>query len=200
MSAVPDDVPVWPPRSVRDLYVVTHTEATHHVDRLVGGWYDAALTPRGLNHAALVAAALRKRLPVGEDVAVFSSDLVRCRETAAPIAEILEVDVVVDAGLRERTYGIREGSKVGTAPYVPPPADGDRMNHRDGVEGSETRLEWAGRAYSAVDGMLADGIRHTVVVTHGGTATFVIARWIGLPLDACPTTPTATSSAPRSFD
>lgn len=32
---------------MRHLYVVTHTEATHHVDNIVGGWHDSQLTPNG---------------------------------------------------------------------------------------------------------------------------------------------------------
>ena len=29
------------------VFLVTHTEATHHVDGLVGGWFDSELTARG---------------------------------------------------------------------------------------------------------------------------------------------------------
>lgn len=32
---------------MRHLYVVTRTEATHHVDNIVGGWHDSQLTPNG---------------------------------------------------------------------------------------------------------------------------------------------------------
>ncbi len=37
---------------MRNLYVVTHPEATHHVDGLVGGQFDSELTTRGLRQAA----------------------------------------------------------------------------------------------------------------------------------------------------
>ena len=52
------------------------------------------------------------------------------------------------------------------------------------MEGSETRHVWAGRVYLALDRILAAGARDTIVVTHGGSATYLIAAWIGLPLPA----------------
>jgi probable phosphoglycerate mutase len=67
---------------------------------------------------------------------------------------------------------------------MPPPVVGDRLRHHDGVDGSETRLEVATRVYAAVDRVLAAGAEQAVIVTHGGTATFVIAAWIGMPLES----------------
>lgn len=169
---------------MRNLYVVTHPEATHHVEKIVGGWYDSALTPRGLQDAQRVAAALAERIPADGDVDLFSSDLLRTRQTAEPIAARLGLKGVLDPDLREQSYGAAEGTRPGSTPYVPPPAHGDRMHHHDGVDGSETRFERASRAYAALDRVLAGGRQHSVVVTHGGTATYVIAAWIGLPIGA----------------
>ena len=45
---------------MRDLYIVTHPEATHHVEALVGGWYDSALTQRGAEHADRIAEELSR--------------------------------------------------------------------------------------------------------------------------------------------
>ena len=40
---------------VRSIYVVTHPEATHHIERVVGGWYDSRLTPAGIRAAVSIA-------------------------------------------------------------------------------------------------------------------------------------------------
>ena len=61
------------------LYVVTHPEATHHVDGLVGGWFDSDLTGHGRAHAGRIAEALTGRVPAGAAVEVCSSDLLRAR-------------------------------------------------------------------------------------------------------------------------
>src|SRR6478752_1872514 len=169
---------------MRDLYIVTHPEATHHVEALVGGWYDSALTQRGAEHADRIAEELSGRIPTGDTVELFSSDLRRARQTAEPIATRLSVGVVVDAGLREQCYGDAEGRAAGSLTFLPPPAVGDRLHHRDGVAGSETKWEFAGRVYAALDRILAGDATHRVVVTHGGALTFLIAAWIGIPIDA----------------
>src|SRR6478609_11396461 len=100
---------------MRDLYVVTHPEATHHVEALVGGWYDSDLTQRGAEHAERIAEELSGRIPAGDTVELFSSDLHRARQTAEPIATRLSVDVVC----RRRPTGTvlrrRRGSSRGVA-------------------------------------------------------------------------------------
>ena len=50
--------------------------------------------------------------------------------------------------------------------------------------GAETKWQQAVRAYAALDRILRSGIENQIVVTHGGTATFLIAAWIGMPVDA----------------
>lgn len=42
-----------------NIYVVTHPEATHHIEDRVGGWFDSELTGEGHVHAARIAEALR---------------------------------------------------------------------------------------------------------------------------------------------
>ncbi|WP_246165420.1 histidine phosphatase family protein [Arthrobacter yangruifuii] len=169
---------------MRNLYVVTHPEADHHVRKLVGGWYDSALTDRGIVAAQRIAADLGERIPRRETALLFSSDLRRTRQTADPIGQRLGLSVHQDRNLREQTYGIADGTPAGSTPYLPPPPHGDRMHHWDGNAGSEMRFQLAGRAYTALHRMLAAGAQDTVAVTHGGTATYLVAAWIGLPLEA----------------
>lgn len=168
---------------LRSLYLVTHSEATHHVENLVGGWYDSSLTARGMDHARRLAAELGKRVS-GSGCLLVSSDLRRAKQTAHPIAQTLGVDIVFDADLREQCYGEAEGTRPGSIPFNPPPKDGDRMRHRDGVEGSESRLEFGGRAYAALGRIIDRGYSEAIVVSHGGTVNYLIAAWIGLPLES----------------
>lgn len=182
----PPPVPgVVPPR-VRQVSVVTHPEATHHVDGLVGGQFDSDLTPRGEQQAAAIAAALRARIAPGASVAVVTSDLRRTHRTAEVIADPLGVPPVLDARLREKSYGEAGGRPQAwlDARFVPPPAVGDRLRHHDGPAGSETRLDVAVRAYLATTDALALDVDALVVVTHGFTAGLVVAAWIGMPVEA----------------
>jgi probable phosphoglycerate mutase len=170
----------------RTVHVVTHPEATHHVEGLVGGVHDSDLTTTGMRHAALVAAALRARVPRDAAVDVVTSDLLRTRRTATAIGEALGMPTRLDARLREASYGDAGGRPQAwlDARFVPPPAVGDRLRHDVGVAGAETRLDVALRVYAATTDLLRHAVDHQVVVTHGFAATFVVAAWIGMPVEA----------------
>ncbi|GAA2196095.1 histidine phosphatase family protein [Streptomyces bangladeshensis] len=170
-------------RRMRTLYVVTHPQATHHVEDVVGGWHDAQLTPAGIRAATAVARALRARIPEGAGVELYASDLRRTRQTADAVAELFGIAPVLDRRLREKSYGEAGGRPQEWLDrrFVPPPAVGERLDHDEGVEGAETKAAWVRRVYSAMDEILARPCEHQIIVTHGGTLTFVVTAWIKMP-------------------
>ncbi|MED5814647.1 histidine phosphatase family protein [Mycolicibacterium sp. 050232] len=170
----------------RTIYVVTHPEATHHVDGLVGGWHDSDLTRGGLRDAGAIAEALGERVPPGAAVEVYSSDLRRARRTADAIAEALHSGIVLDPRLREKSYGEAEGRAQAWLDerFRVPPVRGDRMGHDEGVRGAETKEAFASRIYAAMDAITAGSAGYQVIVTHGFALTFVIAAWIKMPMPA----------------
>lgn len=100
--------------AIGTVLLVTHTEAQHHVDGLVGGWFDSELTPRGHKQVVCVAAAVAERIGTSA-VRLYSSDLRRAHQTARHIADRLGVNVTTDDRLRERSFGEAEGPE-GMAP------------------------------------------------------------------------------------
>ncbi|MGP3932062.1 histidine phosphatase family protein [Nonomuraea sp. KM88] len=171
---------------MRTLYAITHPEATHHVEGIVGGWHDSQLTPAGLGAAASVARALGAQIPDGADVELFSSDLRRTRQTAEKVAELFGVEPILDRRLREKSYGEAGGKPQAWLDqrFVPPPADGERLEHDEGVQGAETRAALAQRVYAAIDEIVRRPCEHQIIVTHGGSLTFVVASWIKMPIEA----------------
>ena len=170
---------------MREIFLIAHPEATHVTDQLIGGWHDSTLTEKGFREAALIGDHLKNALPQGQRRLIVSSDLMRTRATAEIISEQLGTDVEFDSELRERSYGAAEGKRVGTVPSLePPPRSGDRMNHRSSVQGTETRQEWASRVYRAMQRVIDRECPQAVIVTHGGSITYLIAAWIGLPLES----------------
>lgn len=171
---------------MRTLHVVTHPEATHHVEGVVGGWHDSHLTPAGVRAAASIAQALRAQIPDGAEVELFSSDLRRTLRTAQEVAELFGVKPILDRRLREKSYGEAGGRPQEWLDrrFVPPPAVGERLDHDEGVEGAETKAELAERVYAAMDEILRSPCGHQIIVTHGGSLTFVVASWIRMPIDA----------------
>jgi probable phosphoglycerate mutase len=174
--------------NVKHVLTVTHPEATHHTDGLVGGWHDSALTPRGLQQAGRIAGRLREIIPAEIRPELYTSDLQRCRQTAQVIAATLHAPMQVMPDLREISYGEAEGQPQVwlDARFVFPPAAGNqaRLDHQFGIPGAETRRDIAQRVYRAMDGILASPAEYQVIVTHGFALTFVVAAWIGMPLEA----------------
>ncbi|MGW2712794.1 histidine phosphatase family protein [Streptomyces sp. NPDC001356] len=171
---------------MRTLYVVTHPEATHHVENVVGGWHDSQLTPRGERAAEAIARALRAQIPDDAEPDLFSSDLQRTHQTADRVAAAFGVKPVLDRRLREKSYGVAGGRPQEWLDrrFVPPPAVGERMAHDEGVSGAETKLDLALRVYEAMDEILERPHEHQIIVTHGGTLTFVVAHWLKVPIES----------------
>ncbi len=159
---------------------MTHPQATHHVERRVGGWYDSELTNKGKADAA---ACGKRFLDLGlEGVPIFSSDLTRTRQTAHAIATCLGSDIRYDARLREMSFGEAEGraqEDVG-GPILSSDKD-NRLDFRNAYAG-ETKRELASRLYE----VMAEISQQTraIICTHGYAATFLIAYWIGMPLES----------------
>ncbi|WP_197522220.1 histidine phosphatase family protein [Occultella aeris] len=167
------------------IYVVTHPQATHHVDGLVGGWFDSDLTELGRRHAEAIAAVLSQEI-AGESVDLVCSDLRRASRTARIIAVRVGTEPRPDADLREKSYGEAEGRPQSwlRERQIPLPPVGDRLRHDEGVAGAETRWQLAERAYAAMHRIETSSAANTIVVTHGGAATLLLAAWIGMPIEA----------------
>lgn len=166
-----------------NIYIVTHPEATHVTENVVGGWYDSSLTEQGTHDAARTAQHLAKWIPPKANVQLVTSDLRRARQTADPISRTFGVPTVIDPDLRERCYGAAEGAAPGTTRFLPPPKGPGRMDHHPGTSGTETRRQWATRAYRAIERVGRAGFEESIIVTHGGTLTYLISAWIRLPLE-----------------
>lgn len=171
---------------MRTVYVVQHPESRHHLDGVVGGWFDSPLTEAGSRAAQSIARALRQQIP--EDVApeLFSSDLRRCTQVADAIGESFSVPTVLDQRLREKSYGEAEGKPQSwlRERFIPPPVTGPRLHHDEGIPGAETMHTFGERVYAAMHSILQHDHTHQIIVTHGGALTFVLAAWADLPLDS----------------
>ena len=97
------------------ILVARHGETEANRQRLALGRADPPLTERGVEQAA----ALAERLATSGIEIVFTSPLLRARETAAPIAAAAGAEVVVDDRLVELDYGEWDGKQF---PDLPPDA------------------------------------------------------------------------------
>jgi len=167
---------------MKDIYVVTHPESVHHLENKVGGWYDTGLTERGRTQAQQIAEKLHDLIG-SEKPKTSTSDLKRAHETAKIIVKPWAGETRVDPDLREISYGIAEGqSETWLDEHMSPAPDNNRLDHLN-IEGGESKRTFIARIYKAMDRIIADSHPIHIVVTHGFALTFVISRWIDLPVE-----------------
>jgi probable phosphoglycerate mutase len=147
--------------------VIRHGETAWNVDARIQGHLDIPLNARGHWQAARLAAALADE----ELAAVYSSDLQRAWQTAAPLAAAAGLRPVTDRGLRERAFGHFEG-RTFTEIEQHWPEQAGRWRRRDphfGPEGGERLADFHARVVATARRLVTGHPDRTIaLVAHGG--------------------------------
>ena len=149
------------------ILLVRHGETDWNLEHRVQGHTDVPLNETGHEQARVLA----EHLATASLVAIYASDLVRARDTAVIVAEVLGLDVTLDPDLREKDFGSWEGlTDVEILQRFP---DAVRGRWGDG----ETTDAVTVRALAAIDRIRA---RHpaapVLVVSHGGPLRAILAH------------------------
>ena len=171
-------------RQTTRICFVRHGETDWNIEQRMQGHRDLALNATGLAQAA----AVGRYFSGGQADALYSSDLLRARQTAQSIAQALGLPLRLAEALRERHFGRREGLTL--AEVALRYADDARaMATRDpdygAPQGGESRRQHAERVLGCVARLLDDRRGQTiVVVTHGGVLDVIYRRAQGLSADS----------------
>ncbi len=145
------------------------------------GHTDIPLDDTGLRQAAAAAATIRALRPS----VIVSSDLRRCRQTAAA----LDLPFRTDPRLREIDLGAWSGLTAGEARAQFPLEDAAWRRGEDRPRGGgETYRQVGVRATEVVDELVAEGElgrgQLALIVLHGGSARALLGSLMGLPVDS----------------
>lgn len=159
------------------IFLVTHYEATHSIQKRVGGWYNSTLTSKGKEQASKLANFIQNKFEIEQIQSIYTSDLNRAYQTADIISKDLSLQPIKDSRLREMSFGSHEGMDQSEHMklIIPVPENGNRMDHRI-CTGSESRRDIALRAYNFLEEIEARKGSH-IVVSHGFFSTFLIAAF-----------------------
>ena len=171
----------------RVLFLARHGETAWNFEERWQGQTDIVLNARGRAQAQ----ALAERLAGREITHIVASDLARARETAEIVAAHLGIPGVgVDAGLRERGYGVFEGLTRQECEAQHPEDWARYMADRTHTPSrAELQMEVVRRMHDAVSraGTLATREGEAVlIVGHGGSIRALLAATTGLrppPMD-----------------
>lgn len=169
-----------------EIILVRHGLTAWNRETRFQGHIDIPLAPEGHEEARRAARRLGERAAAAPVAALYSSDLTRARETAAPIADALGLSTRIEPAIRERHYGRFEG-------MTPAELERDFAEPFARWRGRELDFELPGggeslrafhrRVFDALE-MLA--MRHSgervVAVTHGGVLDCVHRIAAGIDL------------------
>jgi probable phosphoglycerate mutase len=162
---------------------VRHGETVWNAELRMQGQLDTPLSARGRWQAARVAVAL-----VGERIdVVIASDLTRALDTGRAIADRAGAPIEIDAGLRERSFGVFEGYTYAEIDqHWPVEAARWRRHEPDfGPDGGETFADFYLRSISAATRIAARHAgRSIVIATHGGVLDCLYRAASNIALDA----------------
>ena len=165
------------------LCLVRHGETAWNAEHRVQGQLDVPLNAIGLAQAQAAA----KVLGAEKFDAIYSSDLSRARQTAAPTAALLAANVVLDGDLRERHYGIFERLTYAEVKEKFP-EDYARFHAREpdyDFRTGESLRNFSARSIAVVSKIARDCEGKSVLVfTHGGVLDYLYRFIAGLSLSA----------------
>ena len=173
----------WTIGAMTDFVFIRHGETDYNRQQRFQGHVDVPLNASGLAQAE----RLGERLGDEPPQAFYASDLLRTRQTSAPLAARWGTQPTLQAAFREQCFGVLEGLDVPTIQQRHPDLWARWLEHRADFAlpgGGESLQQFHARVLGAVRAAAEAWSGRTVaVVTHGGVLDMLWRTAHGLALD-----------------
>jgi probable phosphoglycerate mutase len=163
---------------MKNIITIQHTQSVHHNTGMVGSWTDWELTDLGREHAENIGRVLSAELE-GQSWKIYSSDLIRARQTVEPLAKYMGVEIEYNEKLREMNLGEAVGK---TREWVQENTSKDwTRNNFDAQEfrGAETWREFWNRVSDLCRDIVEDDAENIILASHGVTLSIWQQIWLG---------------------
>lgn len=162
---------------MKTIITVQHTQSVHHTNGMVGSWTDWELTDLGRQQAENIAGHLEAEL-AGKQIVLYSSDLLRAKQTAEIIAQHLGVDPVFRTELRERYLGKCCGRSI---KWLRENIECEEKTIDDRIfsDAESRRDEW-NRLKPFFDSIMSDDSENIIIVSHGDLLCIFNAMFSGM--------------------
>lgn len=166
---------------MKQIITIQHTQSVHHTNGMVGSWTDWHLTELGRAQAERIAQRLLPLLQ-GKAWKLYSSDLLRAQETAAPLAERLNVTPILRSELRERNLGPAVGKSV---QWLRENLEMQERTVDDRLfAAAESRRDAWNRLLPLFEEIMNSEDENIILVSHGDLLSIFNVMWLGLPVEA----------------
>lgn len=165
---------------MKNIITIQHTQSIHHTNGMVGSWTDWDLSELGIQQANNIGRNLSKEL-ADKNYVMYSSDLLRAKNTAKIIGKHLRVEPIFVTELRERNLGKCVGKSVQwlkenietQEKYIDDKMFSDAESRRD---------EW-NKLLPFFNELMTNEYENIIIVSHGDLLSVFNTMWLGMDIE-----------------
>lgn len=172
---------IWSDAAMKTIITIQHTQSIHHTNGMVGSWTDWELTELGVNQAKRIGEKLKAELE-GKEFVMYSSDLLRAKQTAEIVGDYLGLSPILRTELRERNLGKCCGKSV---QWLRENAEQQEKTIDDRLfsDAESRRDEW-NRLKPFFDEIMSDDKQNIIIVSHGDLLSVFNTMFLGLDVES----------------
>ena len=166
---------------MKNIITIQHTQSVHHTNGMIGSWTDWELSDLGKEHAENIGRKLSAELK-GQTYKIYSSDLLRAKQTAEPLARYMGNEIQYLKKLREHNIGeaVGKSKQWSKENGLPINSFDDRA-----FNGAESWREFWERILDLYNDIISDEAENIILVAHGGTLAVWHQIWLGSDVQNC---------------
>ena len=165
---------------MKTIITIQHTQSVHHINGMVGSWTDWELSELGIQQANKIGEKLKTEL-FEKKFVMYSSDLLRAKQTAEIVGKHLSLTPILRVELRERNLGKCCGKSV---QWLRDNIEMQEKTIDDRLfsDAESRRDEW-NRLKPFYDEIMADSDENIMIVSHGDLLSVFNTMFLELNID-----------------
>lgn len=165
---------------MKTIITIQHTQSVHHTNGMVGSWTDWELSELGIEQAKRIGEKLKTEL-AGRKFVMYSSDLLRAKQTAENIGSSLGLTPILRRELRERNLGKCCGKSV---QWLRENMEQQEKTIDDRLfsDAESRRDEW-NRLKPFFDEIMSSEEENIIIVSHGDLLSVFNTMFLGLDVE-----------------
>lgn len=166
---------------MKTIITIQHTQSMHHTNGMVGSWTDWELSESGMQQANRIGEKLKAEL-LDKKFVMYSSDLLRAKQTAENIGKHLGISPILRIELRERNLGRCCGKSV---QWLRENFEMQEKTIDDRLfsDAESRRDEW-NRLKPFFDEVMKSDNENIIIVSHGDLLSVFNTMFLGLDVES----------------
>jgi len=162
------------------ILTIQHTQSVHHGNGMVGSWTDLELTELGKEQANRIGKKLKEELGENKFV-MYSSNLLRAKQTAEIIGKYLGINPILKEELKERYLGKCCGKSV---KWLKENIEKEEITIDDKLfsDAESKRDEW-NRLKPFFDEIITNNEKNIIIVSHGDLLSIFNFMLLGIEIE-----------------